>query len=115
MADAMHVQRETARHLWKTRPAYYLFTVVKDNQPGVFAALDALDWGHAPSPAPAATPATAGMRPASCRSCPLPVASPAPARRPARCARSGARSRSGLGHAGTHIGLGKTGQGGSLG
>lgn len=47
-ADALHVQRETARHLVEDKGADYLFTAVKDNQPGVFAALDALDWGQAP-------------------------------------------------------------------
>ncbi len=47
-ADAMHVQRDTARHLAEDKKADYLFTAVKDNQPGVFAALDALDWASAP-------------------------------------------------------------------
>jgi predicted transposase YbfD/YdcC len=47
-ADAMHVQKETARYLVEDRHADYLFTAVKDNQPGLFAALDALDWDHAP-------------------------------------------------------------------
>jgi predicted transposase YbfD/YdcC len=43
-ADAMHVQKETARYLVEDKKADYLFTAVKDNQPGLFAALDALDW-----------------------------------------------------------------------
>jgi predicted transposase YbfD/YdcC len=47
-ADAMHVQRETARYLVEDKHADYLFTSVKDNQPGLFAALDALDWAGAP-------------------------------------------------------------------
>jgi predicted transposase YbfD/YdcC len=47
-ADAMHVQRETARYLVEDKHADYLFTAVKDNQPGLFAALDALDWAAAP-------------------------------------------------------------------
>jgi len=47
-ADALHVQRETARHLVEDKHADYLFTAVKDNQPGLFAALDALDWSAAP-------------------------------------------------------------------
>jgi predicted transposase YbfD/YdcC len=47
-ADAMHVQRETARYLVEDKHADYLFTAVKDNQPGLFAALDALDWAGAP-------------------------------------------------------------------
>jgi predicted transposase YbfD/YdcC len=48
-ADAMHVQKETARYLAEDKEADYLFTAVKDNQPGVFAALDALDWENAPA------------------------------------------------------------------
>jgi hypothetical protein len=44
----MHVQKETARYLVEDKEADYLFTAVKDNQPGVFAALDALDWENAP-------------------------------------------------------------------
>jgi predicted transposase YbfD/YdcC len=47
-ADALHVQRETARHLVEDKGADYLFTAVKDNQPGVFAALDGLDWDNVP-------------------------------------------------------------------
>jgi predicted transposase YbfD/YdcC len=47
-ADAMHVQKETARYLVEDKEADYLFTAVKDNQPGVFAALDALDWENTP-------------------------------------------------------------------
>jgi predicted transposase YbfD/YdcC len=47
-ADALHVQRETARYLVEDKNADYLFTAVKDNQPSLFAALDALDWASAP-------------------------------------------------------------------
>lgn len=47
-ADAIHVQRETARYLVEDKHADYLFTSVKDNQPGLFTALDALDWSAAP-------------------------------------------------------------------
>jgi predicted transposase YbfD/YdcC len=47
-ADALHVQKETARYLVEDKHADYLFTAVKDNQPGLFAALDALDWQNAP-------------------------------------------------------------------
>ena len=47
-ADALHVQRETARHLVEDKKADYLYTAVKDNQPGLFAALDALDWENTP-------------------------------------------------------------------
>jgi predicted transposase YbfD/YdcC len=47
-ADALHVQKETARYLAEDKGADYLFTAVKDNQPGLFAALDAPDWEHAP-------------------------------------------------------------------
>ena len=47
-ADALHVQRETARYLVEDKGADYLFTAVKDNQPGLFAVLDALDWAATP-------------------------------------------------------------------
>lgn len=47
-ADALHVQKDTARYLVEDRKADYLFTAVKENQPGLFAALDALDWADAP-------------------------------------------------------------------
>jgi predicted transposase YbfD/YdcC len=47
-ADALHVQKETARYLVEDKGADYLFTAVKDNQPSLFAALDALDWAHVP-------------------------------------------------------------------
>ncbi len=47
-ADAMHVQKETARYLVEDKHADYLFSAVKDNQPGLFAALDALDWERTP-------------------------------------------------------------------
>ena len=47
-ADALHVQKETARYLVEDKKADYLFTAVKDNQPGVFAAIDALDWANTP-------------------------------------------------------------------
>jgi predicted transposase YbfD/YdcC len=46
--DAMHAQRETARHLVEDKGADYIFTAVKDNQPGLFAALDALPWESVP-------------------------------------------------------------------
>lgn len=46
-ADALHVQ-ETARYLVEDKGADYLFTAVKDNQPGLFTALDALDWAATP-------------------------------------------------------------------
>lgn len=47
-ADALHVQKETARYLVEDKNADYLFTAVKDNQPGLFAALDAMDWENTP-------------------------------------------------------------------
>jgi len=42
--DALHAQRETARYLVEDKHADYIFTAVKDNQPGLFDALDALPW-----------------------------------------------------------------------
>jgi predicted transposase YbfD/YdcC len=47
-ADALHVQKDTARYLVEDKDADYLFTAVKENQPGLFAALDALAWDDAP-------------------------------------------------------------------
>jgi predicted transposase YbfD/YdcC len=47
-ADALHVQKETARYIVEDKDADYLFTAVKDNQPSLFAALDALDWENTP-------------------------------------------------------------------
>lgn len=47
-ADALHVQKDTARFLVEEKKADYLFTAVKENQPGLFAALDALAWENAP-------------------------------------------------------------------
>lgn len=46
-ADAMHTQRAHARYLVEEKEADYVFSV-KDNQPGLFAALDALPWGQVP-------------------------------------------------------------------
>jgi predicted transposase YbfD/YdcC len=48
MADAAHVQKETACYLVEDKGASYLFTAAKDNQPSLFAALDALDRAHVP-------------------------------------------------------------------
>lgn len=42
--DATHCQRETARYLVEDKHADYIFTAVKDNQPGLFDTLDALPW-----------------------------------------------------------------------
>jgi predicted transposase YbfD/YdcC len=47
-ADALHVQKDTARYLVQDKKADYLFTAVKDNQPSLFDALDALAWASAP-------------------------------------------------------------------
>jgi predicted transposase YbfD/YdcC len=46
-ADALHAQKDTARYLVEEKKADYLFTAVKENQPGLFAALDALAWENA--------------------------------------------------------------------
>jgi len=46
--DALHCQRETARYLVEEKNADYLFTAVKDNQPTLFDALDALPWAGVP-------------------------------------------------------------------
>lgn len=47
--DALHAQRETARYPVEDKGADYLFTAVKDNQPGLFARLDALPWPEVPT------------------------------------------------------------------
>ncbi len=46
--DALHCQRDTARYLVEDKGADYLFTAVKDNQPRLFEALDALPWRDVP-------------------------------------------------------------------
>jgi len=46
--DALHCQRETARYIVADKKADYIFTAVKDNQPSLFDALDALAWQDAP-------------------------------------------------------------------
>ncbi|HEX9515736.1 MAG TPA: ISAs1 family transposase [Streptosporangiaceae bacterium] len=46
--DALHAQRETARYLVEDKHADYIFTAVKDNQPKLFDALDALPWRDVP-------------------------------------------------------------------
>lgn len=46
--DALHAQRETARYLVEDKGAAYVFTAIKDNQPTLFAQLDALPWTDVP-------------------------------------------------------------------
>src|SRR5713226_3428233 len=46
--DALHAHRATARHLAEDKGADYIFTAVKDNQPGLFDAPDALPWRDVP-------------------------------------------------------------------
>jgi len=46
--DALHAQRDTARYLVEDKSADYIFTAVKDNQPRLFDALDALPWREVP-------------------------------------------------------------------
>ena len=46
--DALHAQRDTARYLVEEKHADCLFTAVKDNQPRLFDALDALPWQTVP-------------------------------------------------------------------
>jgi len=47
-ADALHVQKDTARYLAGEKKAGCLFTAVMDNQPGLFDAPGALAWEDAP-------------------------------------------------------------------
>jgi hypothetical protein len=44
----MHTQHDTARYIVQDKRADYIFTAVKDNQPSLFDALDALPWHQAP-------------------------------------------------------------------
>ena len=44
----MHAQRKTAHYLVEDKHADYIFTAVKDNQPKLFEALDAMPWAGAP-------------------------------------------------------------------
>ena len=46
--DALHAQRGTARYLVEDKGAAYVFTAIKDNQPTLFAHLDALPWATVP-------------------------------------------------------------------
>jgi predicted transposase YbfD/YdcC len=46
--DALHAQRDTAHYLVEDKGADYIFTAVKDNQPKLFDALDALPWREVP-------------------------------------------------------------------
>jgi predicted transposase YbfD/YdcC len=46
--DALHAQRETARYLVEDKGAAYVFTAIKDNQPTLFAHLNALPWTTVP-------------------------------------------------------------------
>jgi predicted transposase YbfD/YdcC len=46
--DALHAQRDTARYLVEDKGAAYVFTAIKDNQPTLFAHLDALPWATVP-------------------------------------------------------------------
>ena len=46
--DALHAQRETARYLVEDKGAASVFTAIKDNQPRLFAELNALPWTTVP-------------------------------------------------------------------
>ena len=46
--DALHCQRDTARYLVQDKGADYIFTAVKDSQPRLFDAPDALPWQSVP-------------------------------------------------------------------
>ena len=46
--DALHCQKDTARYLAEDKHADYIFTAVKDNQPKLLDALDALPWQSVP-------------------------------------------------------------------
>jgi Transposase DDE domain len=70
-ADALHTQRATADYV-HGRGADFAFPV-KDSQPGLFDALDALPWHDARSPTPPPAAVTAGSSPAPSRSCPRPA------------------------------------------
>jgi predicted transposase YbfD/YdcC len=46
--DALHAPRDTARYLVEDKGAAYVFTTIQDNQPTLFAHLDALPWATVP-------------------------------------------------------------------
>jgi len=80
-ADALHTQREHADWLVTGKHAAYLL-IVKANQPALHQQLKILPWPEVPSLTTPATAATAGWRPAACRSPPWLVwTSPTPPRR----------------------------------
>jgi len=81
-ADALHTQRAHADYLHE-RGAGFVLTC-KQNQPRLFAALDALPWETPRSPPANSTAATVGSPPAPSRSCPHPQTCPS-----RTCSRSG--------------------------
>jgi hypothetical protein len=79
-ADALHTQREHADWLVTHKHAAYLL-VVKANQPRSTSSSRCCRGATSPSPTPPTTAATAGSRPAACRSPPSPAwTSPTPSR-----------------------------------
>ena len=68
-ADAMQATRDNARYAREVKHAHFLWPVL-GNQPGMYAALDALDWRTPPSPPPPARSPAAASRPAPSASCP---------------------------------------------
>lgn len=73
-ADALHTQRAHARFLVEDKNADYLL-VVKDNQPGLFAQLNALPWPKYRSPTSSTTAVTAASSGAPSRYCRPPTRS----------------------------------------
>jgi predicted transposase YbfD/YdcC len=75
-ADALHTQRRHVEYLHR-RGADFVF-MVKDNQPGLFAALDRLDWPSAPVGHASTDRGHGRSRPAPSRSCPPRPTCPSP-------------------------------------
>jgi Transposase DDE domain len=95
-ADALHTQREHADWLITAKHAAYLL-VVKPTSPPCTSSSLPCHGARSPSPTTPATAATAGSRPAACRSPRSPaLTSPTPPRRSASPAGSG-RSPAGAG------------------
>ena len=71
-ADALHTVKATARHIHE-HGGEFVFPV-KENQPGLFNAVNALPWGDAPVASRTDQDlATGGTRPAPSRCCPPPA------------------------------------------
>ena len=82
-ADAMQTQREHARWLTEDKDAFYLLPVL-GNQPGTYAALDALDWENTPVAAATSEISRGRIETRTIRVLPAPDRPGLPVRQPGR-------------------------------